>query len=174
MENEYFKSERLCFRPYQMSDVQSLVALRNEESRRKWFYFQEPDILTEECAIKNIKENIALWSKKVNILNGDIGLAITLKDTDELIGYISLGKCRCEDVEIGYEIGEKYQNNGYATEAIKAAVDWGFARLCELGAELKIVGKPEPANIPSCKVLEKAGFSFSHAEEYLSVYEIVK
>jgi len=97
MGNDCFKSERLLYRPYQMGDVQSLVDLRNEESRRKWFYFQEPDILMQECAVKHIKENIAL------------------------------------------------------------------------NAELKIVGKPEPANIPSCKVLEKAGFAFFRSEEYLSV-----
>lgn len=60
MGNDYFISERLLYRPYQMGDVQSLVDLRNEESRRKWFYFQEPDILTQECAVKHIKENIAL------------------------------------------------------------------------------------------------------------------
>ena len=173
MGNEYFKSERLLYRPYQMSDVKALVALRNEDSRRKWFYFQEPDILTEECAIKHINENIALWSKDTTLLDEEKGLAIVLKDSNKLIGFVGLGKSRCDDVEIGYEIGEQYQNQGYATEAINAAVEWGFSRLRELGAELKIVGKPEPANIPSCRVLEKAGFTFSHAEEYLSVYEIL-
>lgn len=170
--NEYFKSERLDYRPYQMEDLHALVKLRNEESRRLWFYFQEPDILTELAGVKSIEDNISLWSREVNILKEEAGLAIVLKETDELIGFIGLGKCRCNDVEIGYEIGEAYQKKRYATEAVKAATEWGFARLRELNAELKIVGKAEHENYPSRRVLEKAGFTFLHAEKYLSVYEL--
>jgi RimJ/RimL family protein N-acetyltransferase len=169
---EYFKSERLIYRPYRMEDLHTLVKLRNEEARRRWFYFQEPDILTKETGIKNIEDNIALWSREFDILKEEAGLAITLKQTDELIGFIGIGKCRCDDVEIGYEIGENYQNNGYATEATKAAVEWGFARLRERNAELKIISKVEHENWASRRVLEKSGFTFSHAERYVSVYEL--
>lgn len=172
MKNEYIKSERLTYRPYKMQDVHTLVKLRNENSRRRWFYFQEPDVLTEENAIKSIKDNMELWSRKVDILKEEAGFAIALKSTGELIGFLGLGKARCEHVEIGYEIGEQYQNNGYATEAVKAAVEWGFSRLKEVGAELKIVCKAEHENWASRKVAEKAGFTFSHAEQYVSVYEI--
>jgi RimJ/RimL family protein N-acetyltransferase len=168
---EYMKSERLIYRPYQREDIHTLLKLRNEESRRRWFYFQEPDILTKETCMKNIEENITLWSREINILKEEAGLAITQKETGKLIGFIGIGKCRCDDVEIGYEIGENYQNNGYATEATIAAVEWGLAILHELNAELKIVAKVEHENWPSRRVLEKAGFSFSHAERYVSVYE---
>lgn len=170
--NDYFISERLDYRPYRMEDLHSLVKLRNEISRRKWFYFQEPDILTEQSGIKSIEDNILLWSHKIDNLNEEAGLAIVLKETNELIGFIGLGKCRCNDVEIGYEIGEDYQNNGYATEAVKAAVRWGFSKLRELNTELKIVGKAEHENWSSRRVLEKAGFTFLNAEKYLSVYEL--
>lgn len=168
---EYFKSERLIYRPYRRDDLHTLVKLRNEESRRRWFYFQEPDILTKETAMKHIEDNIALWSRNVNILKKEAGLAIVLKESSELIGFIGIGKCRCDDVEIGYEIGENYQNNGYATEATIAAMQWGVTCLRELNAELKIIGKVEHENWPSRRVLEKAGFTFSHAERYVSVYE---
>lgn len=172
--NEYFKSERLNYRPYRIEDLHTLVKMRNEESRRRWFYFQEPDILTEHFGIKSIEDNILLWSRKIDILKEEAGLAIVLKETDELIGFIGLGKCRCNDVEIGYEIREDYQNNGYATEAVSAAGEWGGSRLRECNAELKIIGKVEHENWASRKVLEKAGFTFSYAEKYLSVYELKK
>lgn len=168
--SDYFKSERLDYRPYRMEDLHSLVKLRNEKSRRTWFYFQEPDILTEVVGVKSIEDNISLWSREFDILKEEAGLAIVLKETKELIGFIGLGKCRCNDVEVGYEIGEDYQNKGYATEAVKAAVGWGFSRLRELNAELKIVGKVEHENWSSRRVLEKAGFTFLYAEKYLSVY----
>lgn len=168
----YFRSERLDYRPYRMEDLHTLVKLRNEKSRRKWFYFQEPDILTEMAGVKSIEDNISLWSREIDILKEEAGLAITLKGTNQLIGFVGIGKCRCDDVEIGYEIGEDYQNNGYATEATKAAYRWGMDRLREINAEVKIVGKVEHENWASRRVLEKAGFTFSHAKQYLSVYEL--
>ena len=174
MINEYFKSERLAYRPYRLEDVQVLVERAHEESRRRWFYFQEPDCLTSEFWTEVVQKNMEMWSRKINILNEEAGLGIVLKDTGDLIGYVGLGKVRCDHVEIGYRIFEQHQNNGYATEAVKAAVEWGFHELKELSAELKIIGKIEHENWPSRKVAEKAGFAFAYAEEYLSVYEIKK
>ena len=174
MGNAIFESERLVYRPYKINDVETLVNFRNEPSRRKWFYFQEPDILTYKTAEKHIADNIALWSRSVDILKEEAGFAIVLKTTNELIGYVGLGKVRCDDVEIGYEIGEKFQGNGYATEAVKAATEWGFNKLNEVGAEMKIVCKVEHENLPSCRVAENAGFSLTQKEKYLSVYQLIK
>ena len=167
-----FRSERLIFRPYTMDDVPTLHKLRNEESRRRWFYFQEPDILTEQAAVKSVEDNIELWSHKLDILKEEAGFAIALKDSNELIGFVGLGKVRCEHVEIGYEIGEQYQGRGFATEAVKAVIDWGFDLLKQAGAEVRIICKVEHDNLASRKVAEKAGMNFIHAEQYVSVYEI--
>ena len=167
-----FRSERLIFRPYTMDDVPALHKLRNEESRRRWFYFQEPDILTEEAAIKSVKDNIELWSRRLDILKEEAGFALVLNDSNDLIGFVGLGKVRCEYVEIGYEIGEQYQGKGYATEAVKAVIDWGFDLLKQAGVEVKIICKVEHDNLASRKVAEKAGMIFTHAEQYVSVYEI--
>jgi len=165
---EFFSSDRLLYRPYKIEDLYNLFKFRNEESRRRWFYFQEPDILTEKTAIKHIQENIELWSREVDILKEEAGFAIALKETDELIGFVGAGKCRCDDVEIG----EVFQNKGYATEAVKTIIEWCFNKLREQNAELKIVCKIEHENWPSRKVAEKAGFAFSHKEQYVTVYEI--
>lgn len=175
----YFKSERLLYRPFQMEDLECYVTMCNEKSRRRWFYFQEPDCLTAAFWAKGIEDNTATWSEQVNLLTHKYGcgLAVVLKDTGDLIGTVDLTKFHgpedeLEQLEIGYHIGEAYQGCGYGTEAVQAAVEWGFARLHELGAELRIVGKAEHENWASRRVLEKAGFQFVLAEQYLSVYEI--
>ncbi|WP_410770282.1 GNAT family N-acetyltransferase [Fontibacillus sp. BL9] len=180
LRNEYFKSERLFYRPFQIEDLQTYVEMCNENSRRRWFYFQEPDCLTTAFWAKEIENNIATWSKKVDLLENRFGcgLAISLKETGDLIGFVGLTKFHgpddeLKDIEIGYHIGEAYQGRGYGTEATKAAVEWGLAELSKLGSEPKIIGKAEHANWPSRRVLEKAGFRFVHAERYVSVYEIV-
>ncbi|WP_405293436.1 GNAT family N-acetyltransferase [Methanobrevibacter sp.] len=61
--------------------------------------------------------------------------------------------------ELGYWIGEKYQGNGYATEASKALIKRAFD---DLGIE-QIYASYRVENTPSKKVLEKLGFSY-HAQ----------
>ena len=170
--NECFGSERLFYRPFQMEDALAMHRYNNEKSRRRWFYFQEPDCLDLEFCIRGIEENMKMWSRKLNILEDHFDFAVVLKETGEYIGNVGISKAQREDAEIGYGICEAHQGNGYATEAVKAAVAWGFSRLRELGADLKIVGKVEHENWPSRRVLEKAGFTFAHAETYLSVYDL--
>lgn len=177
----YLESERLLYRPFQMEDLQTYVDMCREESRRRWFYFQEPHCLTTAFWAKEFEINLANWSKKVDLLHSGAGydMAVVLKETEDLIGNVGLTKFHgpadeLEDIEIGYHIGEAYQGKGYGTEAAKAAVEWGFTELRKNGAELKIVGRAEHENWQSRRVLEKAGFTFVLAEQYVSVYEVVK
>ena len=57
-------------------------------------------------------------------------------------------------VEIGYGIKEEHQGNGYATEAVSAAVMWA---LQQPGAT-RVEAETEPDNSASQRVLEKCGF----------------
>jgi RimJ/RimL family protein N-acetyltransferase len=174
--NEYLISERLICRPLRMEDLETYVRFRNEKSYRQWFYFQDPPTL--ETAAKEIEVMIQKSNREVNLLKESFDSGVYLKETGELIGTISLNKFHGPEeeldyVEIGYGIGEAYQNNGYATEAAKAAVKWGLKRLRELCAEPRIEGNVEHENWPSRRVLEKVGFTFVRAEKYLSIYEII-
>lgn len=56
--------------------------------------------------------------------------------------------------EIGYGISKEYQNRGYATEAVAAALDWAFDR-----PDVAVIeAETEPENAASQRVLEKCGF----------------
>lgn len=56
--------------------------------------------------------------------------------------------------EIGYGISDEYQGQGYATEAVKAAVAWAFRQSGVTAVE----AETEPDNKASQRVLEKCGF----------------
>ena len=58
--------------------------------------------------------------------------------------------------EIGYRIGENYNNKGYASEAVKMSLDRG---LNPYGLD-KIIAGTATDNVASKKVLIKNGFSF--------------
>ena len=56
--------------------------------------------------------------------------------------------------EIGYGISEEYHNNGYASETVKAILEWAFSH-----PEVKAVeAETDNDNTASKRVLEKCGF----------------
>jgi len=57
-------------------------------------------------------------------------------------------------VEIGYDVVAAYRGRGYATEIVRAMVDWALAR-ADVDA---VAARCDPANVGSVRVLEKAGF----------------
>ena len=59
--------------------------------------------------------------------------------------------------EIGYGISEEYQNNGYATEAVKALIQWVFTAPQVIAIE----AETESENTASIRVLEKCGFKLN-------------
>ncbi len=58
------------------------------------------------------------------------------------------------EVEVGYGIDEAYRGKGYATEAVKAAIDWAFKE----EAVAFVMAETEPDNEASQRVLHKLDF----------------
>ena len=59
--------------------------------------------------------------------------------------------------EIGYGISEEYQNNGYATEAVRAVLEWAFSQ----PEVVTIEAETDSDNTASKRVLEKCGFALN-------------
>lgn len=80
--------------------------------------------------------------------------AIRLRDSGELIGDLGLGM-PAEDkggVELGITIAPAHQGQGYAGEALRAALDWAFAR----GAN-RATASVDPRNTASVALLCSLG-----------------
>jgi len=173
--NTTLTSERLIYRPYNMDDIDTLVKLCNEKTYRRWFYFLPK--LNEKRAKVQIENNIEIWSRGIDITKDQFYFAIEEKNTGKLVGSVQVsryhGKKKLKDYEVGFDIGEAFQNKGYATEATKEILKWAFQMLSEIGATPKIVGKTEHKNFASRKVLEKAGFKFIKKTLFCHVYEII-
>ena len=76
---------------------------------------------------------------------------------DVAIGSLSLlrqGNLHRRTAELGYYLGRAYWGRGIMTWAVEAACQWAFAHT-DL---LRIYAMPFVRNLPSCRVLEKAGF----------------
>lgn len=75
-------------------------------------------------------------------------------------------------VEAGYSVLPKYQRRGYATEALKALVEWALAH----PEVRRVVAEIYPGYESSVRVLEKAGFLLYEEDTSLGItrYEMVK
>lgn len=90
-------------------------------------------------------------------LNGFGLRAIQLKGSDTLIGVCGLIKrYNFDDVDIGYALFSRFMGNGYAFEASKATIDYGFNQL-NLN---RIVAVTTEENIRSRNLLARLGSRF--------------
>jgi RimJ/RimL family protein N-acetyltransferase len=83
-----------------------------------------------------------------------VTLAVVLADTDSLIGAVGLVLNGAHNsAELGYWIGLPYWNNGYATEAARAVLRYGFQTLGLNRIQARYMTK----NPASGRVMEKIG-----------------
>lgn len=146
------ETERLVLRRFKYSD--------NEAMLRNWIadekiqsMYSEPTYTTTEAVNELLKKYIDSYE------NSDYyRWAIILKDSDECIGQIAyfLVDTNNNFAEIEYCIGSDFQCKGFATEATKAVIEYGFSKI----NLHKVQICTKTINIPSQKVIEKCGFHY--------------
>ncbi len=88
---------------------------------------------------------------------------ITLKDGAAVVG--SVGYSYYEDLQetgITYFVGAQYRNNGYAVQAVKAYTEY----LLKYYNVKRIIATMRNENVPSWKVIEKAGYILNTQRMY--------
>ncbi len=88
-------------------------------------------------------------------------VAIRLKETGRLIGIISCFDEKDGSCEIGYGIGSRFWNQGYATEAIRRFLEYLFR---EKGLKT-VYASFFTGNDASRRVMEKCGMTYNHVSE---------
>lgn len=117
MKKIILKSERLILKPFNSKDAKAYTQLKGS-------------IIDSSKGIKNIKKAKS-WIKK-SWGEDSYYFGIFLKDTNELIGEFELCHLNWWDNkagEIGYFIKKEYRKKGYATEACKTIINYGFNKL---------------------------------------------
>jgi ribosomal-protein-alanine N-acetyltransferase len=95
--------------------------------------------------------------------------SIIAKETGEVIGTCGFNMIDQENgrAEIGYDLGRNHWGKGFASEAVKKLIDYGFTSLNLNRIEAKV----EPENTPSIKLLNSLSFQ---KEGLLREYEKAK
>jgi len=141
-------TERLILRPFEISDAKRVSELCNNYNIYK-STLTLPYPYPIECALAWIPTH-------EDNFNSDkmYEFAITDKTTSELYGAIGLSNNKThKNGEIAYWVGEEYWGNGYATEALKAVIDFAFS----VKGYHKVWGRFFTTNPSSGRVMEKVG-----------------
>jgi RimJ/RimL family protein N-acetyltransferase len=144
------ETRRLLLRPFEPSDLEGLHHIHGDAENARWLY-------NEARTLEETRELLALRTVG-SALRGEgqwLSAAVTLRATGELVGDVSLlwASEAHRQGELGFIFHPTHQGNGYATEAARPMLTFAFE---SLGLH-RVVGRLEPRNRGSARVLEKLG-----------------
>jgi ribosomal-protein-alanine N-acetyltransferase len=118
------QTNRLILRPFKLSDAGGVQKLAGDfEIADTTLFIPHP--YEDGIAELWIRSHAEKFAKGKELI-----YAITEKKSEELVGSIGLTINPDHDhAELGYWIGKSYWNRGYATEAAKAMLGFGFGEL---------------------------------------------
>jgi ribosomal-protein-alanine N-acetyltransferase len=140
-------TKRLKLRNITQKDFQAVHEYASDPETVKYMPFG-PN--TEEETQEFINRNLKQQQEQPRT---DYGFGIILKHEDRLIGACGMHGVTENQASIGYILNRRYWSHGYATETVKALVDYLFS---ELGVH-RVYASCDPRNHASIRVLEKVG-----------------
>ena len=145
-------TERLVIRPYREDDAMALHEVFGSPEVMKW---------TPSPPSKDVAETTQRLARTMAFTARQppgMGLwALERKDTSEFLGQVGLFPVEGKgpEVEVAYELAPRIWGHGYATEAARALVEYGFGEL-----DLRrIVALILPDNARSRNVASKCGLT---------------
>jgi ribosomal-protein-alanine N-acetyltransferase len=141
---------RLVLRPFRSADastVQRLAGAREIAATTLTVPHPYPDGAAEEW----IATHAGAWAERKGLT-----LAVTLREDGALVGAVGLALVTSDRrAELGYWIGVPWWSRGFATEASRALLDFGFGAL---GLH-RIMARHMAGNEASGRVMQKLGMT---------------
>lgn len=131
------ETERLRLYIASRVEMEQIIARQTDEELRKAYQ----EMLDGYLAHPEQGEWYAIWM-------------VTRRDGVQVGDLCFKGLNEDSSVEIGYGINDEFQGQGYATEAVIAAVDWALKQ----NGVSRVEAETEPNNAASQRVLAKCGF----------------
>lgn len=143
---------RLILRPFTLADAPDVQHLAGDAAIAATT-LNIPHPYEDGMAEDWIRSHRALFED-----DGEVVYAVILRETDELVGAISLLEIdhRHRRAELGYWVGKPFWNQGYATEAALALIAHGFDAM----SLNRIQATHLVRNPASGRVMQKAGMSY--------------
>ncbi len=150
------ETSRLYFRKFDPRDLEPMARI-----------FSDPDVMKylggKTRSLEQTCDYIVWVIMKDWIEHGFGWWALEHKETGKLMGYCGLRHIDgAPEVDVGYCLAREYWGQGFATEAVRVSLRYGFEAL-KLD---RIFGVVAPENTASRRVLEKVGMKYEKMASY--------
>ena len=141
-------TERLIIRPLLITDPDAVLTITGLSETYNYI----PEEPMNELAARNMIER---GQNIPNLYDIPPDIAVTLTETKELVGLLSFNTInhRFRAVEVGWMFHLAHRGKGYASEAARALMNYGFSTL---GLH-RIIATCDPRNVSSVRIMEKLG-----------------
>ncbi len=138
------KTDRLLLRPFDLRDVEDVLAYASEPEFAR--YLPVPQPYTRDDAVEFVaRQVLAEWSTRP---------AFAMVFDGHVVGGLGLRvDGRHERAELGYALARQHWGKGLTLEAAQAVVGWGFERY----SLYKVYARADLRNRQSWRVMEKLG-----------------
>ncbi|WP_345142504.1 GNAT family N-acetyltransferase, partial [Streptomyces mexicanus] len=150
-------TERLVLRGWRASDLGPWAAMNADPEVRAYF----PDVLTRQQSEASVARFQADLDRR-----GWGWWAVEVRATGEFVGFAGLDPVEegmpFTGVEIGWRLARRAWGHGYATEAARAALAFGFERL----RLTEILAVTAASNLRSRAVMHRLGMTRDPADDF--------
>lgn len=145
------ETEHLILRHYQQSDLSAYYEMMADPDVTRYLFSGKP--MSKHDAWRSMATMAGHW-----MLNGYGQWALEEKSSGQFVGRAGLIKPEgWPAIEAGWVLHKSAWGKGYATEAGRAIIGYGFEDL----DQERIISMIQPDNMPSIKVAERLGESFN-------------
>jgi RimJ/RimL family protein N-acetyltransferase len=157
------ETERLLLRKFRESDWDPYCVMCSDADVMR--YLGSGGTLSRDDTWRAIASMLGHWQ-----LRGFGMWALESKETGELVGRVGfIYPAGWPGFELGWVLGKPYWGRGYATEAAREALRWGYDVL----KRDRVISLIRKANKPSIKVAERLGSKLAGEVELLGAKALV-
>jgi len=155
---------RLNLREFQIEDWRAVHAYASQPEVHR---FQPWEPSTPDSATRYVQYAMAQSQEQPR---KEYALAIEIREQQKVIGscQLTIHNAQFQSSEIGYFLNSGYWGFGYATEAARALLEFGFSAL----SLHRVFAQCDPRNRASIRVLERLGMQYEgHLRETMLIHD---
>lgn len=146
-----FSTDRLVLRTVRMEDKDAMYQYRSDPDTSQY-------LITIPRSADDVAEMIGKSSVVIDVPGTWYQFVLNEKVSNTLIGDIGVHFLETDpentQVEIGYTLDKAFRGKGYATEALRAIIDYLFNTI----KKRRIIASIDPSNSASIRLVERLGF----------------
>ncbi len=145
----HLTGSKVVLREFRPDDAEAAYEIDGDERVTQWLSYDTKTPDESERTLAGVLSRAKLEPRT------EYYLAVTLPESDRLIGLVRVGLTGVKAAKLGYAIRADEWGKGYATDAARTAITFGFD---QLGLH-RITAAIGPDNAASIAVVSRLGFS---------------